>query len=53
MNFMLSNALSFSGDLYGMAAAFFLYYAKTQAAHSSYAENPGQMSYGQLQYRHH
>lgn len=53
MNFMLSNALSFSGDLYGMAAAFFLYYAKTQAAHSSFAENPGQMSYGQLQYRHH
>ena len=53
MNFMLSNALTFSGDLYGMAAAFFIYYAKTQAAHSSYAENPGQMSYGQLQYRHH
>ncbi len=53
MNFMLSNALSFSGDLYGMAAALFLYYAKMQAAHSSHAENPEQISYGQLQYRHH
>jgi len=53
MNFMLSNALSFSGDLYGMAAAFFLYYAKVQTAHSFYAETPGQMNYGQFQYRHH
>ncbi|MEX5451467.1 hypothetical protein [Stutzerimonas stutzeri] len=51
-NFMLSNGLTFSGDLYGMAAAFFIYYAKMQS-HSSFAENPGQMSYGQLQYRHH
>ena len=53
MNFMLSNALTFSGSLYGMAAAFFLYYAKMQAVPSSYAENPGQMRYGQFQYRHH
>ena len=53
MNFMLSNALTFSGSLYGMAAAFFLYYAKMQAVTSSYAENPGQMRYGQFQYRHH
>ena len=52
MNFVLSNALTFSGDLYGMAAAFFLYYAKMQVAHSSYTENPGQMNYGQFQYRH-
>lgn len=52
INFVLSNALTFSGDLYGMAAAFFLYYAKMQVAHSSYTENPGQMNYGQFQYRH-
>lgn len=52
MNFVLSNALTFSGDLYGMAAAFFLYYAKMQVAHSSYTENSGQMNYGQFQYRH-
>lgn len=52
LNFMLSNALTFSGDLYGMAAAFFLYYAKLQTAQSSsYTTNLGQVNYGQFQYR--
>lgn len=51
LNFMLSNGLTFSGDLYGMAAAFFLYYAKMQAVNSSYMTNLGQVDYGHFQYR--
>ena len=51
MNFMLSNGLTFAGDLYGMAAAFFVYYAKMQRADSSFTLNPGQVDYGQFQYR--
>lgn len=51
MNFMLSNGLTFAGDLYGMSAAFFLYFAKMQSMNSSYTTSPGQMTYGQFQYR--
>lgn len=50
-NFMLSNGLTFAGDLYGMAAAFYVYYAKMQAANLSYTANPEQVNYGQFQYR--
>ncbi len=51
LNFVLSNGLTFSGDLYGMSAAFFIYYAKQQVADSFYSTNLGQVNYGQFQYR--
>jgi len=51
LNFALSNALTFSGDVYGMAAAFFLYYAKLQTADTPLTANLEQVNYGQFQYR--
>lgn len=51
MNFMLSNGLTFAGDLYGMAAAIFLYYAKLQTADSTLSKNLEQVNYDQFQYR--
>lgn len=51
LNFALSNALTFSGDIYGMAAAFFLYYAKLQTENSTLTANLEQVNYGQFQYR--
>lgn len=51
LNFMLSNGLSFSGDLYGMAAAFFLYYGKFQVADAPLTANLEQVNYGPFQYR--
>lgn len=53
MNLVLSNSLTFGGDISGMAAAIFLYYARLQLAPSTYAETSGQTHYGQLHYRHH
>ncbi len=51
-NFMLSNGLTFAGDLYGMAAAFFLYYGKMRIADSSLTATYEQVNYGPVQYRH-
>jgi hypothetical protein len=51
LNITLSNALTFSGDVYGMAAAFFLYYAKLQTADAPLNANLEQVNYGQFQYR--
>lgn len=51
INFALSNALTFSGDIYGMAAAFFLYYAKLQTENTTLTANLEQVNYGQFQYR--
>jgi len=51
LNFTLSNALTFSGDVYGMAAAFFLYYAKAQASEKTLTANIERVNYGQFQYR--
>ena len=51
LNITLSNALTFSGDVYGMAAAFFLYYAKLQMADAPLNANLEQVNYGQFQYR--
>ena len=51
LNFMLSNGLTFAGDLYGMAAAFFLYYSKFQTANAPLTTNLEQVNYGPLQYR--
>ncbi|WP_313452498.1 hypothetical protein [Stutzerimonas nitrititolerans] len=51
LNFTLSNALTFSGDVYGMAAAFFLYYAKVQASEKTLNANIERVNYGQFQYR--
>ena len=52
LNFILSNALTFAGDVLGMAAAFFVYYAATQRAEQPSAQFSRQVSYDRLQYRH-
>src|SRR5690606_15206938 len=51
LNFPLSNALTFSGDMYGMAAAFFLYFSKVQASEKTLNANIDRVNYGQFQYR--
>lgn len=52
LNFILSNALTFAGDVLGMAAAFFVYYAATQRADQPCSQLSRQVSYDRLQYRH-
>lgn len=53
VNFVLSNGLTYSGDLLGMAAAFFLYYAKAAAVNPKITANMERVNYDALQYRHH
>lgn len=52
LNFILSNALTFAGDVLGMAAAFFVYYAAIQRAEQPSPQLSHQVSYDRLQYRH-
>lgn len=52
LNMVLSNSLMYGGDILGLAAALFLYYAKVSLAERSTNRSRDWVNYGAVQYRH-
>ncbi|WP_245962012.1 hypothetical protein [Stutzerimonas urumqiensis] len=53
MSLVLSNAMTFGGDMLGMTAAIFLYFAHVEAQEKDVSQTLGWANHDSVQYRHH